>query len=460
MVAVIDRYWEDDDKDLLVFLGVGAIGASLILTWQMWVAGGEILLINMSVSRLSLVMIMVVQVFILLNLLMLPRYYQERGKSAVRYVVFYLFVATGAFFALATSHLLIILGGWMVLFLSKIFLVRLDVSFDGQRIRHLWTREFSVLVIFSLGAVFYFGATGTFWIVNGGELLPQINTLFTGNYFRIAITLMSLAFFIPILVQPFHSVAAGESGETQLPVGSLLLVGFPMIFLFLFLNLVLPLASIWSGFLGGLVFILAIVSMTFSNLMLYKTDQLRSFIGYSIVAYTGYALVLYPILGVPETGAFYAIVTIVMAAAFMHVGFFGVLQFLSKGGAGPVMMRDLDGLGKQSPWVAATATLFLLALAGVPPLVGFFARYLLLRGIFSGSHVGILVLVSINMVLAAFNYFRPIARIYLHSAASDRRQREWGTALVVAIVVAAVFTVLLGLFPTSFIEWISVSLSM
>jgi len=137
MVAVIDRYWEDDDKDLLVFLGVGAIGASLILTWQMWVAGGEILLINMSVSRLSLVMIMVVQVFILLNLLMLPRYYQERGKSAVRYVVFYLFVATGAFFALATSHLLIILGGWMVLFLSKIFLVRLDVSFDGQRIRHL-----------------------------------------------------------------------------------------------------------------------------------------------------------------------------------------------------------------------------------------------------------------------------------------------------------------------------------
>ena len=221
--------------------------------------------------------------------------------------------------------------------------------------------------------------------------------------------------------------------------------------------MVMPLASIWSGFLGGLVFILAIVAMTFSNLMLYKTDKLRSFIGYSVVAYTAYALVLYPIIGIPETGALYAIVTIVTASAFMHLGLFGTLQLLSEGKNDPSLMRDLDGLGKGSPWVAATATLFLLALAGVPPLVGFFARYLLLRGIFSGSHVGILVLVSINMVLAAFNYCRPIARIYLHSASSGARQREWGMALVVAVVIAAVLVVLLGLFPTSFIGWISAS---
>jgi len=150
---------------------------------------------------------------------------------------------------------------------------------------------------------------------------------------------------------------------------------------------------------------------------------------------------------------FYAI-----AYAFMNLGAFAVVAALQRRPGVTSQLATFSGLGYRAPVLALTMTVFLLSLTGIPPLAGFFAKALVVLGALEvgGAMTWLAVIMMLNAALAAFYYLRVVVYMYMRKPADDVAAVSLGGATRAGLVVAAVMTILIGLFPPvtqAVIEW-------
>jgi NADH-quinone oxidoreductase subunit N len=101
----------------------------------------------------------------------------------------------------------------------------------------------------------------------------------------------------------------------------------------------------------------------------------------------------------------------VMAYVFTTLGTFGLIMFLSRQGFGSEQIQDLAGLARRSPWVAGVMTVFMFSLAGLPPMIGFFAKLAIIQALVTTNLTGYLVLAVVAVMfslIGAFYYLRVI----------------------------------------------------
>jgi NADH-quinone oxidoreductase subunit N len=218
--------------------------------------------------------------------------------------------------------------------------------------------------------------------------------------------------------------------------------------------------------------VFAAVTATFGNLAAYMQNNLKRLLAYSTIAHAGYMMMgvcalttprLYVpggkmVVG-PEAVLFYLV-----AYLFMNLGAFAVVAFL-RNQAGSENLSDLRGLVRRSPWMVVTLSFFLLSLLGIPPLIGFTAKFQIFsalihagqfyyeRGetVLYGTLVALLIIGGLNTVISAVYYIKVMKVMILEHRAEDlegqepRRLREpAGNVAYAGLVAAAV--VLLGLF--------------
>jgi NADH-quinone oxidoreductase subunit N len=101
------------------------------------------------------------------------------------------------------------------------------------------------------------------------------------------------------------------------------------------------------------------------------------------------------------------------------LGTFGVLMLLSRRGFESENLADLKGLAKRSPWLAAVMSIFMFSLAGIPPTVGFYAKFSVLQALIASNVPGLLVLAIVAVVfslIGAFYYLRVVKVMYFEDA--------------------------------------------
>jgi NADH-quinone oxidoreductase subunit N len=115
-------------------------------------------------------------------------------------------------------------------------------------------------------------------------------------------------------------------------------------------------------------------------------------------------------------------------------------------------LEDFRGFGRRHPWPAALFAIFLLSLAGIPPLAGFWGKYYLFQAGIDAGLAWLVVVAVVSSVISAFFYLRVIATMYLEepAAAAAPVSRSW--ALSVALAVAGVLTVAIGLAPQALVS--------
>jgi NADH-quinone oxidoreductase subunit N len=204
--------------------------------------------------------------------------------------------------------------------------------------------------------------------------------------------------------------------------------------------------------------------MTIGNVAAVLQNNVKRMLAYSSVAHAGYVLIGVAAMlkeGAVVTGAPSSVASVIyylVAYTIMNVGAFGFLLCMRRQGEYCDELSDFSGLGKRRPALAGVMFLFLLALAGIPPTIGFFGKFYIFMAAIRAGLYWLAAAGVVNVVISLFYYARVVVYMYMRS-----REREVvdvsSLPLNIALIVSAAATVVLGIFPQSILAVIERSSS-
>jgi NADH-quinone oxidoreductase subunit N len=201
---------------------------------------------------------------------------------------------------------------------------------------------------------------------------------------------------------------------------------------------------------------MAVLSMTVANLTALRQQNIVRLLAYSSVAQAGFMLVPFAVAGVSNDvdalgSAFTATITYLIIYAFMNLGAFAIVI----AGARRTRTGDIDGwagFGRRSPVLGFLAAVFFFSLAGIPPLAGWYAKFVMFSSAIGGGSVwtGLLAAIAaVNAVIAFYYYARVVKTIWMDEA-PDSAGVEYepvAGSLRLALVLAAAVVFIAGFFP-------------
>jgi NADH-quinone oxidoreductase subunit N len=291
--------------------------------------------------------------------------------------------------------------------------------------------------MFLMGVSLLYGGSGSLALSGFAAALDAPNPMALA-----AVTLVLLSFFLKAAIVPFHTWAPDAYEGASIPVtaymATIVKAGALLAALRLFGT-----API-SRPVADLLALLPLVSIVWGNLTAMRQQSFRRMIAYSSIAHAGY--LFYAFLG-EGAGRFQAVVFYLLAYGVMNL-----LAFASLPGADDDAARDrldnLKGLYQRRPYAAVMIGIAMLSLAGIPPLPGFVAKFLIFKNVIAAGYTTYAVLGLIGSYLGIYFYLRVIQYMFMSTdegAAGERPSR--GLALsagLVCLVAAIVLSVLPG----------------
>ena len=278
----------------------------------------------------------------------------------------------------------------------------------------------------------------------------------------IVTTVIGLGFKVAAV--PFHFWAPDVYQGAPVPSAAFIASGSKVASFFIFFQvMVIGFAgvegtAVWLHFTPGWVSVIAVVaalSMVFGNLVAIVQSSVRRLLAYSAIAHAGYMLLA---LLSHTQQSLAALLYYVVTYALATLGAFGVIVVVEKrtGGDG---LSDFDGLSRRAPVLSICLFIFLLSLAGIPPLAGFFGKFYLFVSVLAAApgSVGLLWLVILAIAMSAvslYYYLQVLKRIYVASppAGADEIQAPLLSQVVIILLAGAI--VLLGCAPHLLLRWI------
>jgi len=291
----------------------------------------------------------------------------------------------------------------------------------------------------AFGLSWWFGLTGQTGLRAIGETLPEAPT--AAVVASTALVVLGLGYKAALV--PFHFWTPDVYAGAPLPVAAYLSV-LPKIAGLVALARVLPLAlpgdaAGWSTAIA----VIAAATMTLGNLAaLWQRDVVR-LLAYSSIAQSGYLLMGVAALSASDRGL-PALVYYAIAYAATNLAAFAVVLAVQRE-RGSVDVSAFAGLGRVHPWWTAALVLALLSLLGLPPLSGFVGKLEVFKAAVDADQAWLAVVAVVNTVVSLFYYLRVIAPTVLEPGEADAPSTAAPPVLALALGVAAVATVGIGL---------------
>src|SRR5256714_7028946 len=198
-----------------------------------------------------------------------------------------------------------------------------------------------------------------------------------------------------------------------------------------------------------LIWISAALSMTLGNVGALVQNNVKRLLAYSSIAHAGYLLVAFA--AAPELGTS-AVLFYTAAYAAMNVGAFAVVSHFANAGERYVTLEDYEGLGRTSPLLAATLTIFLLSLIGIPVTGGFFAKFYVFSAALRANLVWLTLIGVLNSAIGAYYYLRIIVVMYMRESREEIPVAPVSFALASALAVSVFATLYLGILPNRVLQ--------
>jgi len=254
-----------------------------------------------------------------------------------------------------------------------------------------------------------YGATGTLDIDVMSDVISAGEADVTILAFALVFVVAGLGFKLSAV--PFHmwvpDVYHGAPTAVTLFIGSApKLAAFAFVIRLLVSGLGAPfLVEQWQWML----IIMAVLSLAIGNIAAIAQTNLKRMLAYSAISHMGF-LLLGILSGTAEGYAasmFYVVVYVLTA-----LGTFGVMLLLSRDGFEAENLDDYKGLNQRSPWYAAIMLLLMFSMAGVPPVVGFYAKLSVLWAVVEAGYVWLAVVAVMFSLIGAFYYLRIVKLMY------------------------------------------------
>ncbi len=299
---------------------------------------------------------------------------------------------------------------------------------------------------FLYGVALMFGATGSTSIFAIKESLAAGNASLL-VYVAIAFMFVGLGF--KVAAAPFHVWTPDVYEGAPAPITGFMstapkAAAFAVLLRVLF-EINAP-GRVW------LIWVAAALSMTLGNVGALVQNNVKRLLAYSSIAHAGYLLVAFaalPANGIPAA-MFYA-----ASYAAMNVGAFAVISHFAGAGERCVSLDDYAGLGRRSPLLAATLTIFLLSLIGIPMTGGFFAKFYVFSAALQANLTGLVTIGVINSAVGAYYYLRIIVMMYMKEPREETPIAPIPWGLGAALAASLLATIYLGVLPGRVLDYAS-----
>jgi NADH-quinone oxidoreductase subunit N len=267
-----------------------------------------------------------------------------------------------------------------------------------------------------------------------------------------SILLILAGFGFKVSAVPFHFWAPDTYEGSPIPVAAFLSVaskaaGFAGMLSLMFVGFIHQ-TAVWApGFA-----ILAVLTMTIGNVVALQQTNIVRLLAYSSIAQAGYMLL--PFAVVEGAGpdvlkqAFGASLTYILIYSFMNIGAFAVVIAVSRKQPSN-QISDYDGLIQREPGLAIAMVFFMVSLAGIPPLAGFWAKFFVFSAAIEGNTWWIAAVMVVNSVIGAYYYLSVASRMVLRPA-EDPSPIGVPFAIASAIAISLIIVVGVGIYPNFF----------
>lgn len=362
------------------------------------------------------------------------------------YYALLLLATTGLMFMATSASLLMV---YLSLELSTICLFVLAGFYRGRERSSEAALKF-LITAGSSSALFLFGVSWVYGAV-GSTRFDALRGFFSNvvpayAWFGLALILLGLAF--KIASAPFHLWAPDVYEGAPTPVSTFLATaskaaGF-VVLVRLTMSALPGVQDAWSG----IVVALSVATLTIGNLVAIAQSNVKRLLAYSGIAQAGFILIA--VAAGTKTGVM-AIGLYVLLYVLSNAGAFLCIQAIGED-TEDFSLSSLDGLSKRSPALALALLLFLLSLAGIPPLAGFVGKFFLFASGMEAGLGGLVVFGAVASTVSLYYYLVLAKRAYIYAPREKAPSVHVPTPLGISIGLCAVMTVAIGVFPGPWIR--------
>jgi NADH-quinone oxidoreductase subunit N len=460
VVLVVDLLLPRDRKSALAYLSLLGLALSFVASILLWgqegLAFADMAVLDALSLFFGLIFLIVTAIVVLLSL----DYIVQQGINYGEYYALLLFAASGMMLVAASANLIVLFLGLEMLSISLYILTgfarRRPTSGEAALKYFLLGAFASAFLLY--GIALTYGATGTTDLARIADFLQKAGSP-NNPMLLIGAGLLLIGFGFKVAMVPFHIwvpdvyEGAPTSITAFMSVGTKA-AGFAALLRLLFLALP-ALQSYWTLALA----VLSVLTMTTGNVIAIAQTNIKRMLAYSGIAHAGYLLIA--LASASQRGAA-SILFYLLVYTAINLGAFGmviVLGFDTPSATQPAGQReegeylnltDYAGLGFRRPALAAVFAIFLLSLGGIPPTAGFAGKFYIFSAAVEANLTPLAFIGILNAILSLFYYLRVVRIMYV-----DEPSRQFGhlpRPTMIALVVAALGALLLGLYPAPFIE--------
>jgi len=386
-----------------------------------------------------------------LTILISMGYAHREGIELGEYYALVLFATLGMMLMAAGSHLITIFLGLETMSISIYILAGM---MRGDRRSAEASLKYFLLGAFATGFLLYgmaliYGSTGTFYLKEVASFIASKNLL------RNPMLLMSLAFLtigfgFKIASVPFHMwtpdvYEGAPTSITAFMATGVKAAGFAAL-VRVFFSALPAFRPDWTS----IMWVICLATMTTGNIVAISQDNIKRMLAYSSIAHAGYILVAFVAGNDIGTSGILFYLT---AYAFMNLGAFTCVILLGKKGEENTLISDYAGIGFKYPLLAASMTIFLLSMAGIPPLGGFMAKFYVFSAAVKSKFYWLAVLGVINSAISVYYYLRVTVLMYFREPEREITGLQFSPASVIALILAVAGTLYMGIFPSNVLSF-------
>ncbi len=312
---------------------------------------------------------------------------------------------------------------------------------------------------FLYGIALVYGAAGS---TNFSEM--DYGDLATSPLFYPGIGLMIIGFLFKVAAFPFHAWTPDVYSGTPTPLAGFMATGSKMAAFVALAYFSAQCASHEAGDkIQTILVVVAVLTMIFGNVVAARQRNLKRMLAYSSIAHSGYVLLAVAAAAKSPSGnldafipqeAIMAVIFYMFIYTLMNIGAFGLIGMAERKSE-DVSMDNWRGFGRHNPWLGVALTIFLLSLAGIPPLAGFMGKYFVFKVAVDAGMIIPAIIGVLASVIGAYYYINVIKVMYFDDRDEPSVISSKKIAPVAGLVILVVLIVAFGVYPTVVQDWIS-----
>ncbi len=378
---------------------------------------------------------------------LISREYMDDNENMSEYFALILLSTSGMMFIASAKEFMSLFIGFEIMSIAVYILSgfnKRSIQSTESGIKYLVLGGFSSAILL-FGIALLYGATGSIYFADIVSAFDYTNVLYVTG----AVMVLT-GFLFKIGAAPLHQWVPDIYEGAPTPVTAFMSVavkaaGFAILLRFLFEGVNATHHGISTALL-----IVSVLTMTIGNISAITQRSIKRMLAYSSIAHAGYALIGIIAQLNGESNALSGVLYYLYAYTLMNMGAFAILCYLSRENRSFNDYEQISGLWERKPYTAICLAIFMFSLAGIPPTIGFFAKYRIFLSAVEAQLYLLAVIGIINSVISAYYYLKVLVYAFMHK--EQQTFEPYKPISVMTIVILSIGTLLFGLFPLYSIE--------